>query len=70
MESCQCREKDANAFNADKIKEELEERKFEKINDKNIDLNSADLSEEMNNNLDRFDDLNFYINKKIKIKLW
>ena len=65
MESCQCREKNANLFNADKIKEELEEEKYKKFNDKMIYLNSADLSEELNKNLDRFDDINFYINKKI-----
>ena len=70
MESCQCREKNANAFNADKIKEELEEEKIEKFNDKIIDLNSADLTEELNNYLDRFDDYNSYKDKNIKIKLW
>ena len=69
MESCQYREKNANAFNADKIKEELEEEKYKKFNDKMIDLNNADLTEELHNYLDRFDNLNFNKDKNIKIKL-
>ena len=35
-----------------------------------IDLNSADLTEELHNYLDRFDDFNFNKDKNLKIKLW
>ena len=44
MESCQCKEKNANAFNADKFKETLEEEKYDKINDNSIDSNRSEIS--------------------------
>ena len=53
MESCHCKEKNANAFNADKLKETLEEEKYDKINEKNNDYNVSDKSKDTNLYLDK-----------------
>ena len=69
MESCQCKEKNANAFNADKFKEFFEEEKYDKINDNSIDLNGTEISTNIYVYLDRYIDLNFLNIKEIKKEL-